>query len=485
VKTVIAMLHKNGENAIPILLSALKNTCPKSADSFGVATPLELFSGTTVKNLETQALNSSVAVGYAYSGVAPQFDLPELITGKNANIIFDGRIYSPKPKELKSNAVRTPLAYLDSEEAITSFLKNVEGDFSLFVARASKILAARDTIGVQPLYYGENKEAFLITSNRKSLWNLGVEEPKSFPPGYLGVVSGEGFNFEPVKVLAFNQPEPISMNDAAKTLQKLLEYSVQIRVFGQKKVAVAFSGGLDSSVVAQLAKNCSSDVQLFHVSLKGQSETEEAIKAAEMLDLPLHTHLFTETELESDICRVVDLIEEPDPSKAGVGVPFYWNAQKAAEAGYRILLAGQGADELFGGYLRYVTEYLRDGPEKVRRTIFNDVAKIYESNLERDEKICGFHNVELRLPFASYEVVEFALSLPIELKFDNTKDSLRKLVLRKTAEKLGIPIEITNKPKKAVQYSTGINTALKKLARKQGFTLTEYINRIFTTNKNS
>ena len=350
-KTVIAVLHKNGENAIPILLSALENAFPKSGENFGLATPSKLFTGVTVKGLETQGLNSPIAVGYVYSGGAPQFDLPQLVKGKNASIIFDGRIYSPKIKELTSKVVNTLLSDPDSAEAITSFLKNVEGDFSLFVAQASNILAARDPIGVQPLYYGENEKARLIASNRKALWNLGVDEPKSFPPGHLGIVSREGFNFKPVKVLTFCEPEPISMNDAAKTLQKLLEYSVQIRVFGQKKVAVAFSGGLDSSVVAHLAKNCSSEVQLFHVSLKGQSETEEAIKAAEMLDLPLNTYLFTEAELEAVICKVVDLIEEPDPSKAGVGVPFYWNAQKAAEEGYRVLLAGQGADELFGGYL--------------------------------------------------------------------------------------------------------------------------------------
>ena len=88
--------------------------------------------------------------------------------------------------------------------------------------------------------------------------------------------------------------------------------------------------------------------------------------------------------------KVVALIEEADPIKASVGLPFYWVAEKASEEKFHVMLAGQGADELFGGYQRYVNEYCKDGSEKVRKTMFNDVVNIYESNLERDLKITGF-----------------------------------------------------------------------------------------------
>ena len=116
--------------------------------------------------------------------------------------------------------------------------------------------------------------------------------------------------------------------------------------------------------------------------MENQTETEEAIQAAEELDLPLQVDLFKDSDVEEVLPKVVDLIEEPDPIKASIGVPFYWVAQKAAEANFKVLLAGQGADELFGGYQRYVTQFCKDGNEAVRKTMFGDVVRIHESNLE-------------------------------------------------------------------------------------------------------
>ena len=369
------------------------------------------------------------------------------------------------------------------EKSTEAFLAENEGDFALVIAEYNRLLATRDPVGVQPLYFGETQTIAALATNRKTLWKLGIDEPKSFPPGFLGIATKEGFKFKPVRTLEFCEPKPISMGDGAKKLQELLELSVKQRVSDLEEVAVAFSGGLDSSVVAFLAKKCGLDVHLIHVSLEGQSETEEARIAAELLGLPLEVNLFTEGDLEKVFPKVVSLIEEPDPIKASVGVPFYWNAQKTADAGFKVLLAGQGADELFGGYQRYVTEYLSKGDEAVRKTMFHDVAVIHESNIERDEKICGFHDVELRLPFASYGVAEFAMKLPTELKFEKKTDSLRKLVLRKVAANLQLPAEIANKPKKAVQYSTGISSALKKLAKKKNLTLGQYVDQVFQETK--
>ena len=397
----------------------------------------------------------------------------------DAPILFDGRLYTPTSNASGTEIIAKKLQQADYLTAGEALLKEVEGDFSFIIAEPERIIAGRDPIGVQPLYYGENRNVAALASNRRALWKLEIEKTQSFPPGHLAVVSRGGFNFKPIKTLVYSQPKAVTMQKAAENLQKLLEQSVRMRVSGTKEVAVAFSGGLDSSVVAFLAKKCQANVHLVHVSLENQPETEEAKKAADDLNLPLQVHLFREADVEKVVSKVVELIEEPDPVKASIGVPFYWTAEKTAASEFKVLLAGQGADELFGGYQRYVNEYLLYGKETVRKIMFDDVVRLHESNIERDVKIYSFHNVELRLPFASYQIAEFALALPIELKIEKRADTLRKLVLRKVAENMGLPASVTEKPKKAVQYSTGINNALKKIAKKQKATIAEYVKKIF------
>jgi asparagine synthase (glutamine-hydrolysing) len=476
-KTTIAVLDKKGADTTRTVARALKSLHIDHADGFGIATPLTLTMEKDADALQNQDINSPVSVGYTFSKILPQ-DEPQHARLEDATLVFEGRIYSPMRKTSATEIIAKKLKQ-NHDKAIEALFDEIEGDFSFIIAEPERIIAGRDPIGVQPLYYGENRTVAALASNRKALWKLGIEKTQSFPPGHLAFVSHEGFKFKPVKTLVYSKPKPITMQKATETLQKLLERSVRRRVWGLKEIAVAFSGGLDSSMVAFLAKRCRANVHLIHVSLKNHPETEEAKKAADELKLPIHVYLFEEEDAEEVVSKVVELIEEPDPVKAAIGVPFYWTAEKTAEAGFEVLLAGQGADELFGGYQRYINDYLLYGEEKVRRTMFNDVTKLHESNIERDEKICSFHNVELRLPFASYQIAKFAINLPVELKIEKKADSLRKLVLRKVAENIGLPTSIANKPKKAVQYATGINDALKKMAKKQKTTVNEYVNQLF------
>ncbi len=476
-KVTVVVLSKKGENVVPVVLEVLEQAQSENDPKFALAIDKEYMAAKDYKKLAHTKLAGATAVGFA--STAPAQSQPKISPLTEGTLFFDGRLYpQPQATDFAAQQFKTP----NYTAVAKTFLQTNEGEYYLIATQTNGLVACRDPVGVQPLYFGENESIAALASDRRSLWKLGLD-PKCFPPGHTAVVMAEGFRFEPVKILKMEPPKPWTMPDAVGTLQKLLTESVQKRITDQKKVAVAFSGGLDSSIVACLAKRCGVQVELIHVSLENQVETEAAFEAAELLDLPMQVRLYKESDIEKAVPKVVELIEEADPVKASIGVPFYWTAQQAAKAGYQVMLAGQGADELFGGYQRYVNQFMAEGDQAVRETMFHDVAVIYETNVERDEKLCIYEDVELRLPFASFAVAEFAMSLPTELKFECRADTLRKLVLRGVAKNLGLPPQISDKPKKAVQYSTGIGNALKKIAKQNNQSLQQYIQEIFLQTK--
>jgi len=470
--SIIAVVSKKGENAKETAVIMLKTLKHEKTETFGIASPNIVRIEKSVEALENQQVDSPIIVGHAFSRILIS-DKPQPRKLENAALVVEGRFYHPTVETFDRETQLRP------EALAKTLIHESEGDFTFVIAETERIIAGRDAMGTRPLYYGENADLAALSSERKALWKVGIEETYSFPPGCLALIYKHGFKFKPARTLTASKLRKMAMETAAKKLQNLLQQSLKERLSGLEEVAVAFSGGLDSSIIAFLAKKTSVDVRLIHVSLENQSETDHARKVAEGLKLPIHVYTYNEDDVEKVVRKVVWLIEEPDPVKTSIAIPIYWTAEKTAEVNLKVLLAGQGADELFGGYKRYVDDYLQHGREKAQETILNDIAEMHETNFERDFKICNYHNIELRLPFATYDIAKFATALPLELKIERSKDTLRKLVLRRAAQNMGLPRSVVDKPKKAIQYTTGVATVLRRLAKKRGFSLKEYLQKMF------
>lgn len=474
---VVAVVNKEGGNAAETAISMLKTLKHRSTGTYGIASATRVNIEKSVELLKKQNINLPVAIGYAFSRTLPQ-DKPQPIKLDGATLAFEGRLYPANPQLSDAEFAAEKLKQ-NHENAAKTLIEKFEGDFAFAVAEPNKLIAGRDPLGVCPLYYGENKTSLALASERKALWKIGIKETGSFPPGELAIVDKQGFEFKPVRRLVKGEIKRISTQDATVKLQTLLQRSIRERVLGLKDIAVAFSGGLDSSLMAFLTKQTGVNVHLVFVSLANQPEIEYAKKAADALKLRVHVKLYDERDVEEVLPKVLWLIEEADPVKASIGVPFFWAAENVAKMGLKVMLAGQGADELFGGYMRYLTAYSRQGKGRAREIIFKDILKMHEANFERDSKICGYHNVELKLPFATYQMAEFAVNLPLELKIESACDTKRKLALRRVAKSVGLPEFIANKPKKAIQYATGVSKTLKKLAKGKGLFMQEYVKNVF------
>jgi asparagine synthase (glutamine-hydrolysing) len=476
---LVAAVNKKGKDVVRRVAVMLKELNHRGKDCHGVATQKSATTASTIETLAIQNCNSNVALGHNLSCILPR-DQPQPIHAKDFSVVFEGRLFPFRkvPEEPETTEIIRKLAS-DPVKNASQIVESMEGSYAFAVLTSNSIVVGRDLFGTTPLYYGENEIICAVASERKALWKSQIYDVKPFPPGHLGLMNKRGFTFKQVKALRKPPQETVNMETAARALRLLLLEAVRKRASDLEGVGIAFSGGVDSSVVAALAESVGLQVQLITVGLEDQPEVEFAERAAEALGLPIHLQTFTTSYLEETLDKVLWLIEEPNSVKASIAVPFFWTAKEAKKLGCPVLFAGQGADELFGGYQRYLTKYVGGGAEAVEDVMFHDVENSYQANFQRDDQVCSYHGVELRLPYVDRDVVDFALRLPLRRKIASAEDVLRKRVLREVAHNLGIPAFIADKPKKAVQYTTGVTKALQQIARKENLTLREYAKKRF------
>ncbi|WP_157834008.1 asparagine synthetase B family protein [Candidatus Methanoperedens nitratireducens] len=339
---------------------------------------------------------------------------------------------------------------------VEAAIKELDGDYAFACVSDERLQLARDPAGVKPLYYSSTGALFAFASEKKALSAIGMREIHTLRPGHM--LSYSSGKLVKEKVTGFVQGERITdENIASEKLFHTIERAVKKRSYTPS--AIAFSGGLDSSLIAALCP----EAELYSVGVAGSHDIRQAKKAAQLLgsEDKLHLHELTIEEVESAIPYVIRAVESADPLKVSIAMPLFLASKDAHDNGIRVMLSGQGADELFAGYKRYESM----SHDELEDALRCDLDKIAENNLERDDAATMVNAVELRVPYLDREVVELALAIAPELKIHNNQ---RKYILRLSAGKL-LPDELVLKEKRAAQYSSGIYSALEKLAKRSGY----------------
>jgi asparagine synthase (glutamine-hydrolysing) len=339
--------------------------------------------------------------------------------------------------------------------AVKDSVPELDGDYAFAVYHKGEVVLARDPVGVKPLYYCGDAFA----SERKALWRLG-REAKALSPGAVMRLGGEE---EKVNLPGKKVKTPL------EELERALTSAVEKRT-RNVKAGLLFSAGLDSSLLAGIAKELGREPALYTAGLEGCLDFKYAERAEECFEV--RYKVIGEDELPRYARKVIYAIEEFNAMKVCVGIPLYAACEAAREDGLKVVLSGQGADELFAGYYRYLSMSM----EELEKALLEDFTRIAEVNLQRDDAVAMANSVELRLPYLDREVVRVALGLPLEYKI---KDGRRKHILRLLARRKGLPEFMVERDKKAVQYASGVEKALRRLAKEAGKTLEGYLKGIY------
>ncbi len=350
------------------------------------------------------------------------------------------------------------------EEKGIDFLDELNGifGFALYDLSSDSYFVARDHMGIIPLYHGWDKLGnHYVASELKSLEGT-CNKIEIFPPGHFYSSSekelrqwySKGWsNFENVK----NNETEISK------IKESLEASVHRQLMSDVPYGVLLSGGLDSSIISAIAKKYASkriesddqkdawwpQLHSFSVGLEGSPDLEYARQVADHIGTVHHEITFTLQEGLDAVNDVIYHLETYDVTTVRASTPMYLMARVIKSMGIKMVLSGEGADELFGGYL-----YFHKAPsaEEFHDETVRKLEKLHLYDCNRANKALSAWGVEGRVPFLDTEFIEVAMTINPGDKMVNS-DRMEKWVLRE-AFKDYLPDGVVWRQKE--QFSDGV-----------------------------
>lgn len=339
----------------------------------------------------------------------------------------------------------------DTEVVLHSFLEWGEASlqrfdgifgFLIYDPASNACFAARDHIGIKPLYYGESDGTLCFASELKSFLSLSMNVIE-VPPGCFwrdGKVS---------RYVAFSAVPDFRIGEKAAVMQcrNLLEAAVRKQVATDLPIAVIFSGGLDSTIILHLATKFHNDVTAFSIGTESSADLEFAKRFCSERGIPHVVTDFRFEQIHRNIRSAIyggEFFEPIDISDMLTMAPVY----AAAHAnGFKIALSGDGSDEIFAGY-----DLFKSAADPYALTTYR-VNNLYRTDLQRTDRSSMVNSIECRVPFLDRQLLEFALSLPIDLKL---RDGVEKYVLRE-AFRSEIPGYMIDRPKIRMPEGIGIH----------------------------
>lgn len=392
------------------------------------------------------------------------------------------------------------------------FVRRLRGEFAIVIAdrQAGRVYLARDLVGVKPLYWSVREGCLHVASEIKALVPVGAPV-REIPPGqhgwsgnggapafapWSGLLGPLGAATDPARLdsparfdnaapldnpARFDSPAPLdNPAQAADLIRAALEDSIRVRVDTDLTVGVILSGGLDSSLTLAHAHAMHPDCVALTVGAPGSADLDYARKLTADLGVPHEVIEIAPREIRlaqvREAIRISELTEYGDIINAVVSVPLF---RRVAELGVKVVLTGDGSDELFGGY----SMYEQVSPAQVRRLFLHKIANLGRTELQRVDRASMACGVEARVPFLDPALVELALRLPMTMK---VRDGQEKWILREAFGDV-LPGYVLHRPKNPMSHSSGLHERARlykplfaRIHRSFGYDLHEPVRRDFS-----
>ena len=422
---------------------------------------------------------------------------------KDIWIICNGEIYNHEKLKLEndfetsSNSDCEIILHMYEKYGIRKTVENLDGVFSfiLYDKEKKRIFAARDPIGVRPLFFAINNQdkSMAFASEMKCLTNL-FDTVDIFQPGHYLEMAIEDNTFSNIKSIEvlnnfsikyqkfsyyqYYYPENYKKEaDALIDIRNMFIDGVNKRLMSDRPVGCLLSGGLDSSLVSSIVSMSYEDkknLHTFSIGLENSPDLDNAEIVSKYLGTTHHRVELKVEDFIAAIPEVIKTIETYDITTIRASVPNYLLAKYISEnTDIIVILSGEGADEIFGGYLYF---HYAPSEEEFQEETHRRVRLLHQFDVLRCDRTTATHGLEVRVPFLDKEFINYVLSLDPALKISNNK-RMEKWILRKAFEGF-LPEKILWRQKDAFSDAVGYTWVSKiKEISKNNISLERYENR--------
>lgn len=384
-------------------------------------------------------------------------------------IVFNGEIYNHQ--DLRSLLNEEFSTNSDTETILRLYLKfgpdiisKFNGMFSFAIINKNNLFLARDPIGIKPLYYLENNGIIYFASEIKALSDIEGRIIE-FPSGsYWHSEFGFKRYYDFSNLIKPNLETNLVSKEGLIEIKEALKKAVNLRLIVDKDIplGVALSGGLDSSIIAALAREQKYPLDTFAVGTAECKDLELSSLVSKHLDTNHHTYAYDAEDILDALPSVIKHLESFDAALIRSAVPNYFLARLASKY-VKVILTGEGADELFGGY-KYLSQIYN--PLDFHNELFNLISNLHNTNLQRADRMTMAFGIEARVPFLDKDFIETSLRVPVNWKLHNNQKRIEKYILREAFKNM-LPHSIIQRPKEKFSHGAGSKDIMANYSEKE------------------